>query len=419
MSGDQYDEEMLSPDKTRAASMEQDENLREAENVRGMTDKPRDLGCTRSQPAVNASANTSHAQGTVDFSQCDPHMLIAIANKMLREQNSQQVFCGYRYITTNKSRACYSCGKRGNWQGSAETLGRERLAMLNAVHEPLRAGESEAALRTQIDDINPEDRNGSEGFIRPEMSIIPVKVRQKARREGIDLEIHVTKILRIDAVVRNASGEIMTFLDTICVPVTMHGNIQLVPFHAIANLGLQSGDMEKKEEQFGSESVDAVVEEGILIPAHSSRLANLVGNTAAGEKFLRSNNDAIEHEVCKVSADGSTTIKVWNTTDEAKALHKGEIVGKWTQEEWVPVDIFDKDADMLEEGNRRQDCNKDRVNTEMSSWLSELREDPTYREIARTVESEGEDYELSLWAYTITEAGKWRRLMVLAAGVFC
>ncbi|VDO85491.1 unnamed protein product [Heligmosomoides polygyrus] len=139
MCDDQYDEEMLSPEKTRTASIEQDENLPAAENVlcdiadcersdlvqrvremkrevedsvnevarlwnyidqqelqvRVLTDQLRDLGRSRSQLATNASANTSHAQGTVDFSQCDPHMLIAIANKMLREQNRQQVFCGH------------------------------------------------------------------------------------------------------------------------------------------------------------------------------------------------------------------------------------------------------------------------------------------------------------------------------------
>ncbi|VDP34620.1 unnamed protein product [Heligmosomoides polygyrus] len=154
------------------------------DRVRELTDQLRDLGRSRSQPTTNASANTSHAQGTVDFSQCDPHMLIVIANKMLREQNRQQVFCGHSSEELEKTKGLF---------------GPKSMTSIRMI---------EMEVKASLD-------TGSE------MSIIPVKVLQKARREGIDLDIHVTKILRIDTVVRNASGEIMTFLDTVCVPVTM------------------------------------------------------------------------------------------------------------------------------------------------------------------------------------------------------
>ncbi|VDO63928.1 unnamed protein product [Heligmosomoides polygyrus] len=48
-----------------------------------------------------------------------------------------------------------------------------------------------------------------------EMSIIPVNVLRRARKLVIDLNGCVTRIPGVDAVVRNASGKVMSFLNTV------------------------------------------------------------------------------------------------------------------------------------------------------------------------------------------------------------
>ncbi|VDP62983.1 unnamed protein product [Heligmosomoides polygyrus] len=313
--------------------------------VRELTEEMREMGRDKSQPLTSTSAASgNYLQDAASLAQWDPSVLIAIANKMLKEYNGKPVvFCGHRIPKSEEQKK------------SRRLFGPKSVRLVQMLDMEVKA-----LLDT-----------GSE------MSIVPIWVLQQARKKNIDLDTYVTKIPRVEAVVRNASGEIMTFLDTICVPVTMCGSTQLVPFHvgdcvdelvilgtnALELFGIRLGPVDnegmKKTEP---EMVEAVIKERTFIPAHSSRVATLNADTGPGEYVLWSSSDTIEHGVCRVTADGSAAVTVWNPSDEARVLHKGEVVGEWAREEWTPLHAFDNGADMLEEGKRQlQENDKERV----------------------------------------------------------
>lgn len=64
--------------------------------------------------------------------------------------------------------------------------------------------------------------------------MIPVNMLRRARKLGIDLDEYVTKIPRMGAVVRNASGEVMSFLDTASTAAVVEDKTGCVAFVSAA-----------------------------------------------------------------------------------------------------------------------------------------------------------------------------------------
>ncbi|VDP00385.1 unnamed protein product [Heligmosomoides polygyrus] len=109
------------------------------------------------------------------------------------------------------------------------------------------------------------------------------------RKLGIDLDENVTRIPGVDAVVRNASGEVMSFLDTLATAVVVEGKTVRVPFHvgegfdemgilrtnALKLFNIKLAWIEEYDEHPSSSQRDAVkyaiVKERIFIPPHSSK----------------------------------------------------------------------------------------------------------------------------------------------------
>ncbi|KAL6734242.1 hypothetical protein Aduo_004803 [Ancylostoma duodenale] len=64
-----------------------------------------------------------------------------------------------------------------------------------------------------------------------ETSIIPISLFKVARERNIDIDTYVERIPRVDAIIRNASGKQMKFLDTIRMKVRLNGISRPVAFH--------------------------------------------------------------------------------------------------------------------------------------------------------------------------------------------
>ncbi|KAL6733081.1 hypothetical protein ANCDUO_00879 [Ancylostoma duodenale] len=64
-----------------------------------------------------------------------------------------------------------------------------------------------------------------------ETSIIPLALFKFARESKVDLDKYVKRIPTVDAVIRNASGDQMKFVDTIRMEVRLNGKQDLVAFH--------------------------------------------------------------------------------------------------------------------------------------------------------------------------------------------
>ncbi|VDL71793.1 unnamed protein product [Nippostrongylus brasiliensis] len=364
--------------------------------IRELTEQMREMGHGKSQAT---SSSGGYGQDAVSLAQWDPHMLIAIANRMLKEKNGKpMVFCGHSGLfSTPQERngrapglrtreamtetrnprlpegrvavQCYSCGKVGHLAKDCRNPGQQKVneTERHQRSSDVRQGRS---FSTRVDlagkvpgggDLETSGKLFGPKSVRiarmlgmnvevlldtgSEMSIMPVQVLQRAREQGTDLDTYVTKIPRINAVVRNASGEIMEFVDAICVDVVLGGERQLVPFHVgncvdelvilgtnaleLFGIALAPKEMEETADSGKMEKTRAVIKGSVFIPAHSVKV----------------------HGACKVTGDGTAAITVWNTADEARVLHKGEVVGEWTQEEWTPASAFDNGADLLEKGS--------------------------------------------------------------------
>ncbi|VDL83554.1 unnamed protein product [Nippostrongylus brasiliensis] len=449
MCDQQHDEEMLlmTPVKGTVTAVDDGEcefelenagapSCRPNEEIRELTEQMREMGHGKSHAT---SSSSGYGQDAASLAQWDPHMLIAIANRMLlrmRKMESQWSSAGTGntilgekvpqkteahkfssgHFSTPQERnvrapglrtreamtetpnsrlpegrvavQCYSCGKVGHLAKDFRNPGQRKVneTERHQRSSDVRQGRS---FSTRVDNLvgkvtGGENLETSGKLFGPEsvriarmlevlldtgseMSIMPVQVLQRARERGTDLNTYVTKIPRINAVVRNASGEIMEFVDTVCVDVVLGGESQLVPFHVgncvdelvilgtnaleLFGITLAPKKMEETADGGQMEKAQAVVKERVFIPAHSVKVVTLSAATGPGDYLFWSNSDEIEHGVCKVTGDGTAAITVWNTADEARVLHKGEVVGEWTQEKWTPTSAFDSSADLLEKGS--------------------------------------------------------------------
>ncbi|KHJ87603.1 zinc knuckle [Oesophagostomum dentatum] len=175
-----------------------------------------------------------------------------------------------------------------------------------------------------------------------ETSMVSLTVFQIARSRNVDTDAFVERIPQEEAVVRNASGVIMKSVDTAEMEVTIEEVKKKVAFHvgkglvilgtnALATFNIflskalqttlsnkpQSEELEKEDTQV------ARVQRRIFLPPGSM-------------KMILS------------STEGVGEIPMMNTTAEPVVLHKGEVLGVWRSEEYVPRAALEEQADMPE-----------------------------------------------------------------------
>ncbi|VDL82178.1 unnamed protein product, partial [Nippostrongylus brasiliensis] len=177
-----------------------------------------ELGRTHDGNVSSAAVDT--------FADLDPHVLIAIGHQKLRAQEGS-VYVGHRRDQERKTPAASNDAS----QSGAFSAWVDGLACIVSVSEPFQSTgglfgkKSVTTTRIMDRDVTALLDTGSE------TSIVPLKIFRKARADGLDLDIHVKRIPGVSAVVRNASGQVMKFLDTIRMPVTWRNRTEDVAFY--------------------------------------------------------------------------------------------------------------------------------------------------------------------------------------------
>ncbi|RCN37072.1 zinc knuckle [Ancylostoma caninum] len=189
-----------------------------------------------------------------------------------------------------------------------------------------------------------------------ETSIIPIALFKVARDGNIDIDAYVERIPRIEAVVRNASGQRMQYLDTIRMEVGLDGARRRIAFqvgdgldrlvilgtNALEQFGIhlvkkkeQAPTIQKDELVVDAKhelvSTQAVVAQRMYVPPGASRNVELRGRP--GDKMLWSNNKLVSHGCCTISKEGTVTIPVVNTGTEPMVLQQGQVIGEFSDDE--------------------------------------------------------------------------------------
>ncbi|VDP17367.1 unnamed protein product [Heligmosomoides polygyrus] len=220
-----------------------------------------------------------------------------------------------------------------------------------------------------------------------ETSIAPLSVFKLAKNKGVDIDKFVKRIPGVEAVVRNASGEPMHFLDTIKMDVSIDGETQSVAFHvakgpddflvlgtnALSIFGIQLAkvkphelldarqsdqdtihepvtDKERSDEDSAESEAnkEARVQKRVFLPPGCIKFVPLKTSGGKREAVFESRSPALPHSVCRVARDGNVELPALNIGTEPITLRKGDVVGVWQDGTYVPKGALEDYTDMLE-----------------------------------------------------------------------
>ncbi|KAL6739495.1 hypothetical protein Aduo_012941 [Ancylostoma duodenale] len=199
-----------------------------------------------------------------------------------------------------------------------------------------------------------------------ETSMIPLSVFRRAREKKVDIDKYVKRIPRVEAIVRNASGERMSFTDTISMEVTMKRETKSVAFHvgegldiiilgtnALEVFGLSLGKVQLAESEEGllmqgeSSSKEARVHERMFLPSGCMKFLPVETASKQTDVF-ESENAAHGPGVCKVSMEGIREFAVGNVSHEPMLFQEGEVDGSWQNEDCIPRAALAEQAAIVE-----------------------------------------------------------------------
>ncbi|VDL78193.1 unnamed protein product [Nippostrongylus brasiliensis] len=171
--------------------------------------------------------------------------------------------------------------------------------------------------------------------------------------------------------VRDASGNVMEFLDAIRVTITLGCQSEVVSAYVgralddvvilgtnalqMFNMRLQRVEPAKTVELDMCSGTNetrnnkAVVKHRLFVPAKGVGTLTLTGAVVGhgGGAFLQSSDSRISDGLCNAVAE-EVIIPVLNNTEEAMVFKTGDIVGEWQNEEWVKPKYVESDKDMMD-----------------------------------------------------------------------
>ncbi|VDO47566.1 unnamed protein product, partial [Heligmosomoides polygyrus] len=197
-----------------------------------------------------------------------------------------------------------------------------------------------------------------------ETSIVPLKILHDCLKEGVNLDKFVERIPNVTAVVRNASGDPMNLLGAIRLPLTLNNRTELVSCfigkgmddlvilgtNALELFGMKLGPLKSAEVLCATKPVEVVMKDRVFIPPHSAKVVTVASAVQPGEYVMLSKDPGIAPGVCTVTAEGTANVNMVNSSNEARVVRKGDVIGHWASGEWLPSNVWEVGADMLEHG---------------------------------------------------------------------
>ncbi|KAL6729654.1 hypothetical protein Aduo_000692 [Ancylostoma duodenale] len=97
-----------------------------------------------------------------------------------------------------------------------------------------------------------------------------------------------------------------------------------------------------------STSEEARVHERMFLPPGCTKFPPVEVTSKQTDVFFESKNAALAPGVCKISTEGIVQLPVANVGDQPMVFRKGEVVGSWKNENYVPRAALEEQADMME-----------------------------------------------------------------------
>ncbi|VDL79828.1 unnamed protein product [Nippostrongylus brasiliensis] len=202
-------------------------------------------------------------------------------------------------------------------------------------------------------------------------TIIPLLLLKRAVESNVDLDKFITRISHPEVKVRDASGNVMDFLDVVQVPITFRGHTEeisayvgrgldetvILGTNALDRFGMylqqvgapSTKEKNKDERKIESSEAKAAVKHRLFLPAKGVGTLRLTcaAATSKVDVFLQSAHAIVGDGICS-SVDGEVDIPVLNTSEEAIVFRAGEVVGEWKNDEWVKPKHMKPDEDMMD-----------------------------------------------------------------------
>lgn len=156
----------------------------------------------------------------------------------------------------------------------------------------------------------------------------------------------------------------MNLLGAIRLPLTLNNRTELVSCfigkgmddlvilgtNALELFGMKLGPLKSAEVLCATKPVEVVMKERVFIPPHSAKVVTVASAVQPGEYVMLSKDPGIAPGVCTVTAEGTANVNMVNSSNEARVVRKGDVIGHWASGEWLPSNVSEVGADMLEHG---------------------------------------------------------------------
>ncbi|VDP60641.1 unnamed protein product [Heligmosomoides polygyrus] len=205
-----------------------------------------------------------------------------------------------------------------------------------------------------------------------EVTIIPLKFFKMALDQGIDLDGYVERVDSPEARIRDASGNVMDLVDSICVEIELKGvqkriacyvgrgldDLIILDTNALEAFGLELVEVSQQVEKGSQNVMDsfndvvkrAIVKDRVYVPPGSARPLTLVCARTQKATVLWSSNPFVCDGLCAGAPNGEVEIPVVNRSNEPIVFRAEEDVGVWGTDQWLNPNQAEATTDMLDLG---------------------------------------------------------------------